>query len=155
MDAKQIKEFIDAMAASDLGEMEVSHEGWTLRLSRGARASAAPASPSTSPSTSVRPAAKAPATTAAPSAQGPAALRSHALVAPMYGIVHLQPAPGEPAFARADDAVEAGQLLCIIEAMKVFNEVRAEHAGRLASVLVPTGAEVEAGQTLMVIEPAA
>ncbi len=149
MDAKQIKEFIDAMAASNLGEMEVSHEGWTLRLSRGARAGArAPAAP-------VRPAAQAPAAPSAPRAQAPAASRSHQLVAPMYGVVHLQPSPGEPAFARAGDAVEAGQLLCIIEAMKVFNEVRAERGGRLASILVPTGTEVEAGQALMVIEPAA
>ena len=149
MDAKQIKEFIDAMAASDLGEMEVSHEGWTLRLSRGASAGAR------APAAQARPAAQALAAPSVPRAQAPAASRSHQLVAPMYGVVHLQPSPGEPAFARAGDAVEAGQLLCIIEAMKVFNEVRAERGGRLASVLVPTGTEVEAGQALMVIEPAA
>ncbi len=155
MDAKQIKEFIDAMASSDLGEMEVSHEGWTLRLSRGARTGAG----ARAPAASARPASQAPIAAptgaSAPRAQAPAASRSHQLVAPMYGVVHLQPSPGEPAFARAGDAVEAGQLLCIIEAMKVFNEVRAERGGRLASILVPTGTEVEAGQALMVIEPAA
>ncbi|MBU3740527.1 MAG: acetyl-CoA carboxylase biotin carboxyl carrier protein subunit [Rhodoferax sp.] len=147
MDAKQIKEFIDAMAASDLAEMELSHGGWTLRLSRGARTGAAAAA--------ARPVAMASAATSVPRAAVQAASRSHELVAPMYGVVHLQPSPGEPVFARAGDAVEVGQLLCIIEAMKVFNEVRAERGGRLASVLVPTGIEVEAGQTLMVIEPVA
>ncbi len=146
MDAKQINAFIDAMAASNLGEMEVSHEGWTLRLARGALSSrpavAAPTRPQHTAS------AEALATPAA-------AARSHELLSPMYGIVHLQPAPGEPVFARVGDPVQAGQLLCVIEAMKVFNEVRAEQGGRLARVLVPTGTEVEAGQALMAIEPAA
>jgi len=70
----------------------------------------------------------------------------------MHGIVHLQQAPGEPAFVQAGDVVESGLLLCTIEAMKVFNEVRAEHAGVVVAVLVSTGAEVEAGQPLFAIE---
>ncbi|MFM7025695.1 MAG: acetyl-CoA carboxylase biotin carboxyl carrier protein [Limnohabitans sp.] len=143
MDAKQIKEFIDAMAASSLDEMKVSHEGWTLRLSRGTRTGAAGQAQAVS---------RSPAISSAAPVAAPAAPRQHELVAPMYGIVHLQPTPGEPPFARAGEAVEAGQLLCIIEAMKVFNEVRSERGGRLASLLVTSGAEVEAGQALMVIE---
>lgn len=146
MDAKQINAFIDAMAASDLGEMEVTHEGWTLRLARSALGPR-PASVASSQ----------PVPTATAEALGAAAVaaRSHELLSPMYGIVHLQPAPGEPVFARVGDTVQAGQLLCVVEAMKVFNEVRAERGGRLARVLVPTGTEVEAGQALMAIEPAA
>ncbi|MFT3821687.1 MAG: acetyl-CoA carboxylase biotin carboxyl carrier protein subunit [Rubrivivax sp.] len=144
MDSQQIKAFIDAMSASDLDEMEVSHDGWTLRLVRNGRG-AAPAAPAAPPAarTQAKPAAAPLRTRGA----GPASVQ-----APMYGVVHLQQAPGEPAFVKAGDTIEAGQLLCTIEAMKVFNEVRAEQAGRVLAVLVPTGAEVEAGQALFTVE---
>ena len=144
MDSQQIKAFIDAMAASDLDEMEVSHDGWTLRLVRNARGAA----PATTPAVSAAPQTpRAHAKPAAAPAAGPAPVQ-----APMYGVVHLQQAPGEPAFVKAGDLVEAGQLLCTIEAMKVFNEVRAERAGRVLAVLVPTGTEVEAGRALFTVE---
>ena len=70
----------------------------------------------------------------------------------MFGVVHLQQAPGEPPFVRVGDVIEAGQMLCAIEAMKVFNDVRADRGGRIAAVLVASGAEVEAGQPLVTIE---
>src|SRR5262245_28490219 len=124
MDAQQIKAFIDAMAASDLDEMEVSHEGWTLRLARHgatgvqreARTAPAPVPPST---------ARAPALRERSS-------RSDAVAAPMFGVVHLQQAPGEPPFVAPGDRIEPGQVVCTIEAMKVFNEVRAERGGRVS-----------------------
>lgn len=145
MDAQQIKAFIDAMAASDLQEMEVSHEGWTLRLVRGG-------SPAT-PRDAVLPAHRGePAGEAEPQAPRPAPAAvagPQPIPAPMFGVVHLQQAPGEPPFVQPGDVIEAGQLICTIEAMKVFNEVRAEHGGRVAAVLVASGAEVEAGQPLM------
>ncbi len=150
MDAQQIKTFIDAMAASDLAEMEVSHDGWTLRLSRTAHVTAAPARAAAS---------RAPAPATAPTegmaADAPAAdAGTSELQAPLFGIVHFQPAPGEPPFVRTGDLVEEGQMVCTIEAMKVFNEVRAERAGRIADILVGSGTEVEAGQALLVIEQA-
>jgi acetyl-CoA carboxylase biotin carboxyl carrier protein len=149
MDAAQIKAFIDAMAASDLHELEVSHEGWTLRLVRhggGARSAqaAAPAADKPIPAP-VRGDAVLPSTPA--SASGPLEVR-----APMFGLVHLQQAPGEPPFVKVGDVIEAGQLLCTIEAMKVFNEVRSERGGRVAAVLVGSGAEVEAGQPLLMLD---
>ncbi|HEX7889313.1 MAG TPA: acetyl-CoA carboxylase biotin carboxyl carrier protein subunit [Ramlibacter sp.] len=144
MEAPQIKTFIDAMAASDLQELEVSHEGWTLRLVRGGAAARAEPVPargpfSASPSDEAAPAAKTP--------SGPEAVR-----APMFGVVHLHQGPGQPAFVKVGDVIEAGRMICTIEAMKVFNEVRAECAGRVAAVLVPSGTEVEAGQPLVTIE---
>jgi acetyl-CoA carboxylase biotin carboxyl carrier protein len=125
MDAKQIKDFIDAMAASDLREMEVSHEGWTLRLVRGAAVPAQPAPAAAAASTGLD------------------------VQAPLFGVVHLQQAPGQPPFVQRGQAVEAGQLLCLIEAMKIYNEVRAERGGTVADVLVISGQEVEAGQPLL------
>lgn len=148
MDSQQIKAFIDAMAASDLDEMEVSHDGWTLRLvrnSRAAGASSTPAAESATPSIA--------APTAPPAPRTPATASCvQEVAAPMFGVVHLQQASGEPSFVKVGDVIEAGQLLCTIEAMKVFNEVRAEHAGRVVAVHVTSAMEVEGGQPLFSIE---
>jgi acetyl-CoA carboxylase biotin carboxyl carrier protein len=67
----------------------------------------------------------------------------------LFGVVHLGSAPGEPPFVVAGQAVKAGQTLCVIEAMKVFNEVRAERDATVQAVLVTAGQEVEAGQPLL------
>lgn len=142
MEQQQIKAFIDAMAASDLAEMEVSHDGWTLRLVRHARGAREPAG-------AVPVAAEAAPATAAHDA---AASGAEEVRAPMFGVVHLQEAPGSAPFVQPGDTVEAGQVLCTIEAMKVFNEIRAERGGRVAAVRVASGAEVEAGQVLVVLE---
>jgi acetyl-CoA carboxylase biotin carboxyl carrier protein len=142
MDSQQIKAFIDAMAASDLHELEVSHEGWTLRLVRaggvGTRVESTPATSS--------------APLAAPVGRGEPReprLASEEIPAPMFGVIHLQQSPGQPPFVKVGDVIEPGHLLCSIEAMKVFNEVRAERGGRVAAVLVTSGTEVEAGQPLV------
>jgi acetyl-CoA carboxylase biotin carboxyl carrier protein len=133
MNQQQIKTFIDALAASDLSELEFSEDGWTLRLARQA----------------------APAATAALNGAEVQALlmaveaaSAGECLAPLYGVVHLQGTPGEAPFVAAGQAVTAGQTLCVIEAMKVFNEVRAERDGVLQAVLVVSGDEVEAGQPL-------
>ncbi|MGY4503971.1 biotin carboxyl carrier protein [Bradyrhizobium sp. GM24.11] len=67
----------------------------------------------------------------------------------MFGIVHLQPAPNAPVFVSVGQTVAAGTPLCVIEAMKMFHEVRAEQDGTVAAILVASGQEVEAGQELM------
>ncbi|MBI3369530.1 MAG: acetyl-CoA carboxylase biotin carboxyl carrier protein subunit [Burkholderiales bacterium] len=141
MGPQQIKSFIDAMAGSDLAEMEFSRDGWTLRLVR--RPNAAAQTPALAP----RPAAV-PAARSTPPA-GVMPLQARELQAPLYGVVHLQAGPGEAPYVAAGQAVRAGQTLCVIEAMKVFNEVRTEHDAVVDSVLVGSGQEVEAGQTLL------
>ena len=92
-----------------------------------------------------------PASPAYVAAAAPSALE---LCAPVHGIVHLRPSPDEPPFVKAGDAVAAGQTLCVIEAMKVFNEVRARSHADLRAVLVASGQEVEAGQPLFSFEDA-
>jgi acetyl-CoA carboxylase biotin carboxyl carrier protein len=145
MDLQQIKTFIDAMASSDLAEMEVSRDGWTLRLVRRGVAGAplAPATASRNAGFQKPPASD---TLPLPKTTAP---RDHEVCAPLYGVVHLQPSPGEPPFVAAGTSVKAGQTLCVIEAMKVFNEVRAERDGTVESLLVKSGQEVEAGQALL------
>lgn len=140
MKQEQIKTLIDALAASDLAELEFSENGSTLRLVKLSALGAAPAARNL-------PVARK-ALRRALEETTAAALVGADCLAPLHGVVHLQPAPGEPPFVQPGQAVEAGQLLCVIEAMKMFNEVRAEHPGTVRQVLARSGQEVEAGQPL-------
>lgn len=143
MDLQQIKALIDALTASDLSELEYQHDGSTLRLVKNPAPSDFRAPGRQTPPMPAQPAPPVGviAATAAPVA--PAEVCS-----PVYGVVHLRPSPAEPPFVAVGEAVAAGRTLCVIEAMKVFNEVRAEHAATVAAVLVESAQEVESGQPL-------
>ena len=150
MDQQQIKAFIDAMAATDLAEMEFSQDGWSLRLVRRPGGAAIPPAPALTPSAGAAGPVPAPFDDAADTVDAVgSALAPSLLRAPLYGVVHFSPAPGEPAFVIAGQAVAAGQILCVIEAMKVFNEVRAETDATVAEILVGSGQEVDAAQPLL------
>ncbi|MBW7965083.1 acetyl-CoA carboxylase biotin carboxyl carrier protein subunit [Bradyrhizobium sp. BR 10261] len=143
MDLDRIKTLIDALVASDLNEMEFSEDGWSLRLVRRAQPNdmvRAPVNTVPSAHSRQRP------TRAAPDV---APERVANVAAPLFGIVHLQPAPDAPVFVSVGQAVTAGTPLCVIEAMKMFHEVRAEHDGTVSAILVASGQEVEAGQELI------
>ena len=140
MKQEQIKTLIDALAASDLAELEYSEDGSTLRLVKQSALAAAP--------TARRPAAARQASAAGSAEPALPEVVAAECLAPLYGVVHLQSAPGEPPFVQPGQAVEAGQMLCVIEAMKMFNEVRADAAATVQAVLVRSGQEVDAGQSL-------
>jgi acetyl-CoA carboxylase biotin carboxyl carrier protein len=135
MDRQLIKTLIDALTASDLSELEYTRDGETLRLAKRAGAPT-PRAPSSTPIATAPP--------IAPVAES----ASNIVAAPLYGIVHLQPSPDAEPFVGVGDAVTVGQVLCVLEAMKVFTELRAEHDGIIAAVLATSGQEVEAGQPL-------
>jgi len=135
VDPQQIKAFIDAMTASDLSEMEFSQDGWTLRLVRRPAAAATAFGMARDP---VR----------AEPVEGQAQREQSWVKAPLFGVVHLRQSPGDPPFVSVGQAIQAGQTLCVIEAMKVFNEVRAEHDCTVADVLVASGQDVDEGQPL-------
>lgn len=144
MNQEQIKTLIDSLAASDLSELEYSENGCTLRLVK--QAALAPAAPRRA---GVAAQARVPAADRVAPQQAHAQARVPTeCLAPLYGVVHLQPTPAEPPFVQAGQAIRAGQTLCVIEAMKVFNEVRAERDAMVEAVLVRSGQEVEAGQAL-------
>ena len=148
MELKRIKELIDLFAATDLGEINLSEDGCRLRLVR--RRSTAPEHADTSArcgdsESSAR------STTDTVQAVAPAAVDGNDaedVVAPLYGVLHLTPSPGEPAFVELGDPVRAGQTLCVLEAMKMFHTVTSAHDGVVAAILVASGSEVEAGQAL-------
>jgi acetyl-CoA carboxylase biotin carboxyl carrier protein len=138
MDLDEIKELMAAFAASDLAEMHLTRGEWTLHLVRAADGSVAPAAPAPA---RVRPSVARPAA-AAPAADG-------GVRAPLAGLVYLNANPGTPPFVSVGARVEAGTVVAVIEAMKVFNEIRAERAGTVEAILVASGDEVDAGQLLM------
>lgn len=144
MQAHEIKALIDAMAASDLTELHAARDGWSLRLVRG-RAAAA----SSSASSHATAQASSGTNGAADNTAHVAANAADELHAPLGGVVFLQSAPGEPPFVRPGQSVQAGDTVCVIEAMKVFNAVHAEHDGVVEAVLVASGQEVDAGQPLL------
>jgi acetyl-CoA carboxylase biotin carboxyl carrier protein len=151
MDLNDIKALIETMAASDLTDMEYSENGWTIRLTRdsgrarspamtGRQQRQAPHQPASDQTASDHP---------SPEQDDLPAVAVADLRSPLPGLVHLRPSPDAPPFVLAGQTVKAGDTVCLIEAMKVFNSVRAERAGTIAAVLVTNGSEVEAGQTLM------
>jgi acetyl-CoA carboxylase biotin carboxyl carrier protein len=148
MQAHDIKAFIDAMAASDLAEMVASKDGWTLRLVRRHSSPEATDAIGVARSTlgaSTREAgAVAEFTDAADAAPG-----AKLQCAPLSGLVFLQPAPDQPPFVVPGQGVKAGQTLCLIEAMKVFNEVQADQDGTVDAILVSSGQDVDVGQGLV------
>ena len=138
MNLPEIKALIDAMAASDLSEMEVTQDGTLLRLVR--RKAAPEASP---------PLVSAPAKRTAPPAAPVGTATPQQITAPLYGVVHWRPSPDAAPFVAPGQAIAVGQVVCVVEAMKVFNEVRSDHGATVLALLVESGAEVEAGQPLL------
>jgi len=142
MELQQIKAFIDAMAASNLSELEATRDGWTLRLVR--RTSQAANRDAMSEATSSPNATQPKAATSATAEDSDSAVR-----APLSGTVYLNPSPDAAPFVVTGQAVKAGETLCVIEAMKVFNNICAERDGVVEDVVAISGHEVDAGQLLM------
>ncbi|HEU0224200.1 MAG TPA: acetyl-CoA carboxylase biotin carboxyl carrier protein [Steroidobacteraceae bacterium] len=152
MDIRKIKKLIELLEESGLAELEISEGEESVRIARWAQG--APAAPQAL-QISVPPSAAAPAgTAAAPAAAAPAAAaRDENLVtAPMVGTFYASPAPGAKAFVEVGQEVRVGQVLCIIEAMKMMNQIESERAGKVVAVLAKNGEPVEFGQPLFAIE---
>ena len=146
MDLRKLKTLIDLVAESGIAELEVTEGEDRVRI---AKFSPAPAAPSASMTSIAAPAA----TTAseAPSAS-PAPEPGHAVKSPMVGTFYRSSSPGAASFVELGQTVKAGDTLCIIEAMKLLNEIEAEVGGIVRQILVENGQPVEYGQTLFVIE---
>lgn len=151
MDLRKLKKLIDLVQESGIGELEITEGEEKVRISR--MGAAAPMVMAThAPMAMLAPnGAAAPA--AAPAApEAPAAPSGHALKSPMVGTFYRSPSPGAPAFVEVGQAVAKGQTLCIIEAMKLLNEIESDAAGTIKAILVENGQPVEYGQPLFVIE---
>ncbi|MCE2574178.1 biotin/lipoyl-containing protein [Komagataeibacter sp. FNDCR2] len=143
MDLTHVRRLIDLLAHAPVTELEVEEGGCRIRITRGGAPSAAPATPTT-PVVSVAPV---PVEAALPAAL-PDAVAETVITAPSYGVFHLSPSPGAAPYVIVGQVVQVGQEVGLVEAMKVFNAVRATAAGEIAAVLVEDGTEVEAGTPL-------
>jgi acetyl-CoA carboxylase biotin carboxyl carrier protein len=146
MDLRKLKTLIDLVAESGIAELEVTEGEDKVRIVKHAAVVAAPAAP-----TPVLAAAPAPA--AAPTvALGSEEVAGHVVKSPMVGTFYRSPSPGAPAFIEQGTVVKAGDTLCIIEAMKLLNEIEADVGGTVKKILVENGQPVEYGQPLFIIE---
>jgi acetyl-CoA carboxylase biotin carboxyl carrier protein len=151
MDIRKVTKLIELLEESGIAEIEIKEGEESVRISRmpsGAVAMQAPMyAPSPLPIAAVAPGVSAPA--AAPL---PPPSVDHLVQAPMVGTFYSAPAPGAKAFVQIGDEVKVGQVLCIIEAMKMMNQIESDRAGKVTSVLVQNGDPVEFGQPLFAIQ---
>lgn len=165
MNQKELKELIEFLIEKDIAEFELERGDVKVKIKRGAEplaapvithvtsAPAAPAAVSYMPATSHAPGAAPPATippaSAAPAAEPQEEL--HIVKSPIVGTFYESPAPGAPPFIKTGDMVQAGQVLCIIEAMKLMNEIESDASGEIVKMLAANGKPVEYGQPLFAI----
>ena len=140
IDADAVRKLAELLEETGLTEIEYSHDGWALRVSKGATAVAAqvPAAP--------LPAAIADAGT------GEQGVPQGAVTSPMVGVAYTSPDPDSPAFVTEGETVKEGQTLLLVEAMKVFNQITAPRAGTVKKILVESGTPVEFGEPLLILE---
>jgi acetyl-CoA carboxylase biotin carboxyl carrier protein len=155
MDLRKLKTLIDLVAESGIAEIEVTEGEDKVRIVKHAPTvvAAAPGAPVQTVVAGGPPAPLAPATAAAPAAAEPVPEppKGNLVKSPMVGTFYRSPSPGAKAFVEVGQAVKPGDTLCIIEAMKLLNEIEAEVAGEVTEVLVENGQPVEYGQPLFVI----
>jgi acetyl-CoA carboxylase biotin carboxyl carrier protein len=154
MDIRKIKKLIELLEESGIAEIEIKEGEEGVRISRMGAAqpvtqvvhAAAPAGAVGARVPELQPAALAPGAAAKPKPN------EHVITAPMVGTFYAAPSPGAKSFVEIGDEVKVGQVLCVIEAMKMMNQIEADKAGKLTSIMARNGDPVEFGQPLFVIE---
>jgi len=150
MDLRKLKTLIDLVAESGIAELEVTEGEDKVRI---VKTHAGAANMATGPITYAAPMQAAASTTLEPATPSePEAPPGHVVKSPMVGTFYRSPSPGAPPFIEQGSVVKAGDTLCIIEAMKLLNEIEAEVGGTVTKILVDNGQPVEYGQPLFLIE---
>jgi acetyl-CoA carboxylase biotin carboxyl carrier protein len=154
MELKEIKKIVEMMTENDLAEFLLEEEAFTLQLKRGTGGVTQIVS---APQMMAAPVAAAPA--AAPAAAAPAAAANDnaglvEIKSPMVGTFYRSPSPDSDSFVQVGQDVSADTVVCIIEAMKVMNEIQAEVKGKVKKILVDNATPVQFGQALFLVEPA-
>ena len=163
MNQKELKELIEFLIEKDIAEFELERGDVKVKVKRAGqhgmhaqaepRFFAVPAAPAASPEMAAVPVVAAPAA-AAPSTSQPAVEEGlHTVKSPIVGTFYEAPSPGAPPFVKAGDTVDVGQVLCIVEAMKLLNEIESDVAGEVVKKLASNGQPIEYGQELFVIRP--
>ncbi len=140
MDLEDIKEIIELMKANDIARFELEKDGEKLKLQRGAEAP--PPSPAAMPTPAP----------AEPEVAAPAPSSAREIVSPMVGTFYTAPSPDAPPFVTIGTEVTEETVVCIVEAMKVMNEVKADQAGVISQVVAENGKPVQFGQALFALK---
>jgi acetyl-CoA carboxylase biotin carboxyl carrier protein len=163
MNQKELKELIEFLIEKDIAEFELERGDVKVRIRRGAEHSAAPSVHATPAAVVPMPIVAGPMVTnnagAAPASVTPAAAPAspaaennlHVVKSPIVGTYYESPSPGSPPFVKVGDKVETGQVLCIVEAMKLMNEIESDVTGEIVKKLVNNGQPVEYGQDLFAV----
>lgn len=165
MKAKEIQELIDFISKSGLNKVNIETEEFKISVQRepnqkvkyvrdsGSMAPAAAPAPAAPQQAPAPVAAPAPAAPAAPASSGSDDSKYIAIKAPMIGTFYRSSSPEKPSFVNVGDEVKQGQVICIIEAMKLFNEIESEVSGKIVKVLVDNASPVEYDQPLFLVDP--
>jgi acetyl-CoA carboxylase biotin carboxyl carrier protein len=163
MNQKELKELIEFLIEKDIAEFELERGDVKVRIKRAAEPGAtAPdprffavhAAPTPAREMGTAPGVTSPPETAAPEDATPASEAGlHMVRSPIVGTFYESPSPGSPPFVKPGDTVEVGQVLCIVEAMKLMNEIESDVAGELVKKLIANGQPIEYGQELFAIRP--
>ena len=163
MNQKELKELIEFLIEKDITEFELERGDVKVRIKRGGehtvvhshgepRFYAVPPAPVPAAELGAVPAVPPPPSAPAPAAPAPEE-GLHTVKSPIVGTFYEAPSPGAPPFAKVGDSVEVGQVLCIVEAMKLLNEIESDVAGEIVKKLATNGQPIEYGQELFVIRP--
>jgi acetyl-CoA carboxylase biotin carboxyl carrier protein len=157
MDLRKLKKLIDLVEESGIAELEITEGEEKVKIVKGGSSgrevmilpASAPAS--SPPAAQTISAAAAPAAASASAEATPTSLEAHIVKSPMVGTFYRAGSPGAKPFVEVGDTVEAGQTICVIEAMKLMNEIEADKNGVIKAIMVENGQPVEYGESLMMI----
>ena len=155
MDLRKLKTLIDLVSDSNVSELEITEAEGTVRIVKSAPAPVAMVTQMAVPApvaVAAPVAAPAPAAAAAPAPAAEAAPTGHTVKSPMVGTFYRSSSPGAKAFAEVGQQVKEGDTICIIEAMKILNEIEADKSGTITKILAENGQAVEYGAPLLIIE---
>jgi len=144
MDIRKVKKLIELLEESDINEIEIKEGEESVRISRGSVATTVMAAPVAA---APAPVAAAPAAVAVAASSAPA----NAVLSPMVGTFYRSPSPSAPKFIEVGQSVKVGDVICIVEAMKMMNQIEADRAGVVEAILVEDGQPVEFDQPLVTI----
>ncbi len=150
MDLRKLKTLIDLVSDSNVSELEITEAEGTVRIVKSAPAPVAMVTQMAAPVAVAAPVAAAPAPAATPVVE--AAPAGHTVKSPMVGTFYRSSSPGAKAFAEVGQQVKEGETICIIEAMKILNEIEADKAGTITKIFAENGQAVEYGAPLFIIE---
>ena len=149
MDIRKVKKLIELLEESNIEEIEIKEGEESVRITRRGNSPAAPVYPA--PIAAVAPSAPVPVETEPQPTQSPPTPAGHVVKSPMVGTCYQAPSPGSPVFVEVGKHVKVGDVICIIEAMKMMNQIEADKSGTIEAILVEDGQPVEFGQPLVTI----